>query len=318
MYQVKDIRTYIMGVSILSIMLFHTEGFFIVPKWIEFIQRTGFLGVDIFFFVSAYGLCYSMKKKTSLRLWYIKRFKRIVPAFLLAIIFYKAVFLIFDEKDNSLNISALIDSFLHYLVVFWYIPALLLFYLVFPCLYNNRRYLNILVIPIAILSYWLTTITINLWGGHDYVSAINSFFYRIPVFVVGIIYADEEERIIKMSTYSKILYIGLSYIAFVILQINVIQITGSIFFLLIISLPFICWLCGICYKYLKIFNPIILFCGKYSLELYLIHVIFKAVVINKVLFESINANYTFIGAYLLSFPCAWLFSKFVSKLIQKA
>ena len=132
MYQVKDIRTYIMGVSILSIMLFHTEGFFIVPKWIEFIQRTGFLGVDIFFFVSAYGLCYSMKKKTSLRLWYIKRFKRIVPAFLLAIIFYKAVFLIFDEKDNSLNISALIDSFLHYLVVFWYIPALLLFYLVFP------------------------------------------------------------------------------------------------------------------------------------------------------------------------------------------
>lgn len=46
---ISRLRTYMMGVSILWVVLFHTSGIFILPPALRSFQNTGYLGVDIFF-----------------------------------------------------------------------------------------------------------------------------------------------------------------------------------------------------------------------------------------------------------------------------
>ena len=65
-------RTYIMGVAMICIMLFH-QGWITQP--LGLFQLYGCHGVDIFFFVSGFGVYFSLQKHT---LWdfYKRRIKR--------------------------------------------------------------------------------------------------------------------------------------------------------------------------------------------------------------------------------------------------
>lgn len=83
--KISNYRTYLMGISILWIILFHTTRYLYFPKVIELFQRSGNYGVDIFIFVSVYGLYRSMHNRHTLRQWYVRRLKRIVPSFLIVV-----------------------------------------------------------------------------------------------------------------------------------------------------------------------------------------------------------------------------------------
>lgn len=51
-------------------------------KIFSHIFKFGYVGVDIFFFLSAYGLCHSFMSG-NIKQFYFKRFVRIVPVFLI-------------------------------------------------------------------------------------------------------------------------------------------------------------------------------------------------------------------------------------------
>lgn len=86
----KETRKVWMGFAILWIYIFHllyfypSQNYYYYFTWIDKIFAyiyKGWLGVDIFLFLSAYGLCHSYEKN-SLEIYYLNRFKRIVPIYI--------------------------------------------------------------------------------------------------------------------------------------------------------------------------------------------------------------------------------------------
>lgn len=74
-------RTAIMGFAMMSIMLFH-QPFFYGNPFVDFFHLYGFWGVEVFLFVSGFGIVHSLKKN-SLAIYYTNRLKRLLPSCLL-------------------------------------------------------------------------------------------------------------------------------------------------------------------------------------------------------------------------------------------
>lgn len=94
-------RTELMGFAMIVIMFFHMN--FSVPSQfgiLSFIKQTGYGGVDIFLFLSGYGIYHSLKKNSSL-LGYYKR--RAVRIFLHIFRLYSFIrlFILYSEDSRS-------------------------------------------------------------------------------------------------------------------------------------------------------------------------------------------------------------------------
>ena len=74
----KSRRITIMGVAALWIMLFHST--IQVPiRIVEIFCRLGYLGVDIFMFISGFSMRHSYDRSVDCKDFYLKRIKRIIP-----------------------------------------------------------------------------------------------------------------------------------------------------------------------------------------------------------------------------------------------
>ena len=318
--RVSDYRTYLMGISILWIILFHTAWYLWFPKVIEMFQMSGNYGVDIFIFVSVYGLYHSMQNKLTLRQWYFRRLKRIIPSFLIVatMLAFIECWSVTDYIKEIAFIGFLLPN-IKYEVVFWYIPAILIFYAIFPLCYKYRKSCAMLImIPLSYMfSYYFTHYILSV----NYSVFLCFFFMRIPVFLIGLLYADNEERLILLCKkwYVAVVFLSVGcfillladcnkWIAKPILHQPLLYIAGS--------LPFICLVSYILQQKIKIFNSIVLFCGKYSLQLYLIHVAYFNIILHVYFFTRINQVYLFVFAILLSFPSAYFLSKIDGRIIK--
>ncbi|MFV0538204.1 MAG: acyltransferase family protein [Dysgonomonas sp.] len=86
-------RSQLMGIAILWIMLFHSNldvSFFTI---FDLIKSIGNAGVDIFMFVSGFGIYYSLIKGVSLKTFYKNRLWRILP-------YYLPIVIIFNEYSH--------------------------------------------------------------------------------------------------------------------------------------------------------------------------------------------------------------------------
>lgn len=75
---IAENRQTLMGYAILMVIIYH-YGCWVYNLFGEF--NIGFVGVDIFMFVSGWGLVYSYNKSKNIKEFYIKRSKRILPIF---------------------------------------------------------------------------------------------------------------------------------------------------------------------------------------------------------------------------------------------
>ncbi|HTD41379.1 MAG TPA: acyltransferase, partial [Mucilaginibacter sp.] len=79
--------------AIIFVMLFHYQ-FFGHPAWVNKIARFGWSGVDLFFVLSGFLISGQLfatiakGKEVSIKEFFIKRFFRIIPPFLVAVILY--------------------------------------------------------------------------------------------------------------------------------------------------------------------------------------------------------------------------------------
>lgn len=182
-------RGAVMGFAALWILVFHEwlPVFGNYPKlaWIEnFIQRIGFCGVDIFLFLSGIGMVYSIEKSERISVFYYKRIKRIVfPFLLVALIRWRfdgwtaAEFL-----KNILGVNFFRVDIYTYL---WFVPMIMIFYLLFPPYYRFfKKASNQFIFTGCVLTIWLIwslkvrmTLRIDMFGMTN----------RIPIFVIGIL-----------------------------------------------------------------------------------------------------------------------------------
>ncbi|MDY6939579.1 MAG: acyltransferase [Cyanobacteriota bacterium] len=179
------------GIAILWIVLVHFKG-----GWF------GWQGVHIFLILSGFGLAYSCLKsgrEDRWNHWFYKRFKRILPAYWVAVL-ASAPFLIFLDLGPKPGASAgvfktILDFFLLNNVfeqfrgggtgAFWYVPFIVGAYLLFPWMYKALRKCSkphhylIFFLAIAAIEFSYRAIAIYTLDGQP-IGYSEKFFTLIP------------------------------------------------------------------------------------------------------------------------------------------
>ena len=142
---ISKYRGVLMGLSILSILIFHyTEdcvnaGYNLIAPVVDFKNYVGSCGVDIFLFLSGLGLYYSFKKNSDIKQFYQKRLTRIlIPYFMVAI----PAWLIYDLLYLNVGIVQMfkdiffISFFTDKVIWFWYILLMAICYIAYPFMFD--------------------------------------------------------------------------------------------------------------------------------------------------------------------------------------
>ena len=178
-------RNKIFGIAALWIYFFHLWTPIIEQNtYIEFIKRIGFCGVDIFLLLSGIGLTHSIKKH-NLKQFYYNRIKRIIFPFIIAAL----IFLIYGKWSIFMFLKNILfyDFFFNDIYTFlWYVPCILIFYLLFPLYYkyfekSKNKYLFIFI---SLLIWALPTFLLIKYIRPDFYGII----HRIPIFITGIFF----------------------------------------------------------------------------------------------------------------------------------
>lgn len=194
----KEKRYFYMGIAMLGVIFYHlylkdAEYFDSSFKIIKILFKYGYVGVDLFMFFSAFGLCYSLENST-LKEFYIKRFVRIIPIYLI----YRVIeFIVFRGESiqdfllyRFLEITSLATIQTPYtcpgqLSLGWFIPAIINLYIIFPLLFKVIKFINRYSVW-----YFIVFLLCAFWGAHFlwgklFIHAL--YLSRLPIILVGII-----------------------------------------------------------------------------------------------------------------------------------
>ncbi len=328
-------RSEYMGVAMLAIILFHVA----LPRSSAFfgLRRMGNIGVDIFLFLSGIGLWFSWTKSIAkasgesfLTLWasfYRRRLLRVYPTWLvIACLYYIPRYHGGVEVwRNGRGLADLFgdilinwDFWLHDELTFWYIPAIMLLYVLAPpfmeLIRRNGDYRWLVLLPIVwtMAVQWVDPI-------HQAVGHIEIFWSRVPIFFLGICMAEMvrmgEKRqgsgiwlvwIIFIATASLCLYleqclhgrfpIFLERLVYIPLSVTLLILLGRLFAVM----P-------------QRVNKTIAWIGTISLEVYLIHCQF---VLLPVQHHHLGYWLTFIVTLAITLPLAWALHKIMSQVTR--
>ena len=288
-------RNNIFGLSALWIVAFHIYYMIYAPSVgiVKDIIRIGNMGVDVFLFLSAIGLSYSVEKN-KISTFYKNRFSRlIIPFFVLSLPFYiwKDFFANQISAITPLVFLTDITSLSFWIKDYyelWYISFIVLMYALFPCLYKlykkNSNYI-LLLIAISVLA------EIVLWRMKVSVyTDLEIAMSRVPIFLLGIFVSDFVKKDIKISNISVVISALLFAVAFVIrtkISMPVLftrYIYGIMAVCLIIASGFVFDFITT-KKGLKPILKISEFAGDISLEIYIIHALIIRVIKHYKLFD---------------------------------
>ncbi len=192
-------RQFFMGLAILLVLIYHTYGWYIsawLPHWANLLCMPigfGYIGVDIFLFYSALGLCYSIEKHSLIE-FYKRRAIRILPLLFVLMVASTVIHQLkygdFTWWDYVCNFTTLSYWHIGGSFVDWYLCALVMFYLMFPLLYRyvgNKGW----HLFVAVLLAQMIFMTISPpWD-------IDCFISRWPIFLLGIYFYKEKGRVYK-------------------------------------------------------------------------------------------------------------------------
>lgn len=331
-WKIKDIelanisrfRGELMGAAMLFIILFHVA----LPREDAFfgLRRMGNVGVDMFLFLSGIGLWFSWMKNPSAKHFFIRRYLRIYPTWLIiACLFYIPSF----QGGSTWNWIYLFGEitinwgfWLHDELNFWYIPATMMLYLFAPAYmelikrHPIYRWLPVVMIMWCILVQYVTPI-------HQAVGHLEIFWSRVPIFFIGI---NMGEMVRQKQTLdgASIWMIWLMFLMTLLASIFLEQEKHGMFPLFLermlyipLTITSILLLNRIFRRTPNWFNKGFMFVGALSLECYLLHIHFVLKYI-----EPYHLGYwpTFFICIGITLPAAWILSKiagWISKELAK-
>lgn len=282
-------RTYIMGAAMIWVMWFHSL-FTGKTDVFHFIHDIGFYGVDMFLMVSGLGLYFSMRKSKNALDFYKKRAIRILPAYLIVVLawylFFKTDVSTGDKILSILGINYFRGTVYSIPERFdWFIPTLLLFYLLVP-LYDKLFQKATVKWKFTCLACLISPI-LCIVTYHTHMQPLYGSIVRIPIFLIGynigwFLYEKKEEQKGSWMVYIPLMTVGLIagyYFQKVICGAVPNTVWGINAYPATFVAPGISILIALlvmfAHKYLKIVGKIITLpfyiCGRYSLEIYLIH-----------------------------------------------
>lgn len=292
-------RTYIMGVAMICIMLFH-QGWITQP--LGLFQLYGCHGVDIFFFVSGFGVYFSLQKHT---LWdfYKRRIKRLLPLCIFCGGLKLGLFLtgydIFYSEDMSILTLFGIDL--------WFLFDIWIFYLLSPLLLGLLKKHGIIVM---LCSFFIAI------GGSVFMETPTFFRFgivRIPVFLLGMMVAGGKLKISSRELSGGAIFVLLAF-GYKILSME--------YHFLIETYRYLFFCGGACFVCYVLFHTApflqrikamkaLEFVGRHSLELYLWH----EYIYNCIYHLKLSPYLSFLVAFSLSIIIAYCSSKII-KLVR--
>lgn len=253
---ISSSRNNLMGFAIILIMLYHL-GYADIFN----------IGVDVFLLLSGMGVYYSLNKDADIESFYKKRLVRILPEFMIVSISVSLIYMILDHKTatETIIMASGLSVFFNHSFAFWFIPLILICYLISPVFYRmmSKRAVSrfFFLIAVCLICYILA-----LLSGSAYI-----VFTRIPVFIIGMLISPAIAGCVKISSTQ----LGIMAI------VSAIGITTSQFlirlgcdwFYIFISYTIYVLPLTLCLSYLinKFNSKVLPFVGGITLELYLLH-----------------------------------------------
>lgn len=216
-------RDPLMGFSILWILFFHSR--IEIPDttaWagVDFVKSAGYGGVEIFFLLSGLGLAFGWAKRPLGYLDFLKRrVLRILPAFWVGIALFHGFFALRLEKAPTLLQLAEgftgLDFWLTGNCGYWFVPAILAFYAVFPPLarllwkesrLQSQPFFHLMATSL-LLALGASLASRQDLVGHAYLLLV---WIRIPLFLAGtgIGFALSQGTKINLPWWAGLTYLG--------------------------------------------------------------------------------------------------------------
>lgn len=321
---ISKYRTQLMGIAILWVMFFHSYLDVSAYPLLNIIKQTGYVGVDIFMFVSGFGIYYSLSKNSSLKTYYKNRILRILPYYIPIVAIYSLSLYSLNIWDigtvirNILTINFWVEKNIIKLYD-WYIPSILAIYALSPLFYKLfKKNKNITSISVIIFFYALSLTGIH-YKSHLDLFHIQLLILRIPTYIAGFWIADyiKNNPNTKLST-PKIVFaisaliIGTTTLTYLSLFHFTTYMTYSLFFMPIVVPPLCLLYCYIFSLLPKYRFPILTLCGTYSLTLFIFHERVR----NSLVFLGIDEYMDFI-AFAITFVLAITWTKLVDYVLAK-
>lgn len=289
----RDCTTSIRGVGMLLIIMAHAIGSYITPLT-YFYYVSAVLGVSACFLVSGYGLAKSRKYKQNYMKWFlIPKFARcLIPYFVIYAI-YLLVMLLQNTIPSLDKIGYEIATLQLDGLLLWYLKIQLLMYVFFFIVYRWTKINDkIALIFISILTVLYMIIA---WK-----SGLEAYWYNTCwFFPLGILLEMHEEKIVTFCKKSKTV---LGSLILTVIMFAFIYMFGRMGAELLVDgiymLSFNCFLIG----FFSLFENA-MFCkllGKYSMEIYLLHLLLLKLTQNNLFNPQNGVSYLLlIGATIL-------------------
>jgi len=184
------------GIAILTVIFGHIGYFLISGNLFLFpLSTMSGVGVDLFLFLSGYGLTLSaIKKSRTIGNFYKDRLlKLLIPFWIVLILFFLLDFFVLDK---SYSISYIISSFLGFFPTaslysdinspLWYFTFILFYYLIFPLVFN-KKYPWLSAIIIYLISYLLLIFNFGPISGVRYFYETHYWSFPLGVFLGGLL-----------------------------------------------------------------------------------------------------------------------------------
>ncbi|WP_162852607.1 acyltransferase family protein [Dinghuibacter silviterrae] len=324
-------REALMGLAILWIMLFHAE--VVLPKPLSWIQETGYGGVDIFLFLSGLGLYYSLAKDARVGRFYWNRFIRILPTYWAVIILATLMeYVVLHRHTPWVELFYELSTtgfWLNATKFDWYVPSLLVLYLVFPLFFRAFRARGAMATGVVVvlgvaLSLAITATRFNY---------LLIFTTRIPIFFLGAQagYMIRENRSKADSPaallaggaplWGQLALFGLGLAglvaAFHFFTPQQRWWNGTWWYPFIFITPALCN--GLAFLFDRFPARALRWCGRYSLEIYLVHTLVFG--LHKETARFFPNDFVAYAVYVvISLPLAWVLNKvmgFITRIFTK-
>lgn len=207
--RVLEKRAQLMALAIIFVVIYHYKcwigGF---PWYIGSILKFGYIGVDIFFFLSGFGLACSFQKN-SIRQFYKNRAIKVLPCYFLygVILLLNTAFLggTFTWLDVLYKFSTLEYTFRHE-GIDWFVSAILQLYLLFPLIFLFVKKVRLVAVMATFIVVYAITVI------HDFHWTHLAMLQRLPMFVMGVycyVFRIETKKIYLLVLFSFVCFLAL-------------------------------------------------------------------------------------------------------------
>lgn len=235
----------------------------------------GRCAVDLFLFLSAIGLNYSMSKNDT-KTFYINRLKKIIPCYLICVIPYFIWYDFIYNQDGVVQFLLNISTVNYWIAgndfPLWFVAFILAAYLVYPLIdkadTKTKHISTIVILVLFVALEWFLYLS-----GNPMFEKYELSLSRIPIFLLGILMVNRIKKNPEIKI-PKMCFIVLLAVAAYCFSMQTEHLILRRY-----SEGILCICLMIIYAFIRNFNVLKIlgsafgFCGAISLEIYMVHVL---------------------------------------------